>query len=495
MAVQQNERASTTTPAAACASNSRRARLFVDGVWTEGGAGVQPIVDKYTGEIIGSVDVASRAQVDAAVAAARGSFERTPLDPQQRYTLLMATAAGLEASRAEMASLITAECGMPATDANNEVGRAIQTLIVSAEEAKRLTGEMVPIDAAPGQAHRMAFTIRVPRGVVCAITSFNSPLNMVAHKIAPALASGNTVVIKPPDVAPLCATRLVELLIAAGCPPAHVNLIHGPGSELGPWLVANPAIDFFTFTGSTKVGLWLRDHVGLRPSTLELGSISPTIVCADADLERAAVRCTASAFRRAGQMCTSTQWLFVQRDVLEPFTARLVDAIRALRVGDPRDLATDVGPMISEREAMRAEAWVDDAVAAGARLLVGGRRDGALFYPTALVDVQRSMKVVCEEIFAPVVSILPFTSLDDVVRQINESPFGLTAGLFTRDLNRAMQAARRIRVGVLHLNESSSSRVDLMPFAGVKQSGAGREGPKYAMQEMTEERLITISVS
>jgi acyl-CoA reductase-like NAD-dependent aldehyde dehydrogenase len=489
------QRRGTVSPPADGAAPLLRARLFVDGAWVDGAAGARPVLDKYSGEAIGVVDQASREQVDAAVAAARRSFERTVLDPQQRYTMLMKTASLLEQHRAEFAALITAEGGMPIVDATAEAARAAQTFIVSAEEAKRLNGEVVPIESAPGHAHRMAFTIRVPRGVVCGITSFNSPLNIVAHKIAPALASGNTVVFKPADVTPLCATRLFELLLEAGCPPGHINLIHGPGPELGPWLVGNPDIGFFTFTGGTSVGLWLRERVGLRPVALELGSISATIVCEDADLDRAAPRCAASGFRRAGQMCTSTQRLFVHADVVEPFTARLVHAVRALKVGDPHDPATDVGPMISEGEAVRAETWVREAVAGNARLIEGGRREGALLYPTILADVQPSMRVMCEEIFAPVLSIIPFTSFDEALGAVNATPFGLAAGLFTRDLTRAMTAARRIHVGVVHLNEASSSRADLIPFAGVKQSGVGREGPKYAMHEMTEERLITISLA
>ena len=494
MAVPSNSRAAAS-PSTTGGAHTRRSRLFIDGAWVEGAAGTQPVLDKYNSEVIGVVDQASREQIDAAIGAARRSFERTVLDPQQRYTLLMKTASLLEQHRAEFAALITAESGMPVADATTEAGRAVQTFIVSAEEAKRLTGEMVPIESAPGQAHRMAFTIRVPRGVVCGITSFNSPLNMVAHKVAPALASGNTVVIKPPDVTPFSATRLVELLLQAGCPPGHVNLIHGPGPELGQWLVENPVISFFTFTGGTNVGLWLRERVGLRPVALELGSVSATIVCEDADLARAATRCAASAFRRAGQMCTSTQRLFVHADVVEAFTARLIREVRALKVGDPHDPATDVGPMISEREAVRTETWVREAVAAGAHLVEGCRREGALFYPTILTDVVGSMRVMCEEIFAPVLSIIPYRSFEDALDAVNATPFGLAAGLFTRDLTRAMTAARRIHVGVVHLNEASSSRVDLIPFAGVKQSGVGREGPKYAMQDMTEERLITISLS
>jgi len=336
---------------------------------------------------------------------------------------------------------------------------------------------------------------RIPLGPVAGITPFNFPLNLVAHKVAPALASGNTIVVKPSDLTPFSATRLFELLLEAGCPPEHINLVHGPGSMLGPWLVENPDISFFTFTGGTAAGKWIRERVGLRPVALELGSISATIVCEDADLPRAAARCAASGFRRAGQMCTSTQRLFVHEDVVEAFTNHLVQTVRSLTVGNPHDPATDVGPMISEREAMRAESWVTEAISSGARLVEGGRRDGALFHPTILTDVRGAMRVMCEEIFAPVLSIVPFTRLDQAIDAVNATPFGLAAGLFTRDLTRALTAARRIHVGVVHLNEPSSSRVDLIPFAGVKDSGVGREGPKYAMQEMTEERLITISLS
>lgn len=477
------------------ATASRRARLFIGGMWSDGTGRALDVVDKYTGAVIGTVESAGRDQVNAAASAARRSFEQTPLDPQQRYQVLQTTAGLIETHRAELAALITAEGGLPITDASSEVARAIQTLLVSAEEGKRLAGEMVPIDGAPGQAHRMAFTIRVPRGVVCGITAFNSPLNMVCHKVAPALASGNTVVIKPSEIAPLTATRLVELLLEAGLPAGHVNLIHGPGTELGPWLVENPDISFYAFTGSTRVGAWLRDRVGLRPVALELGSISATIVCEDGNLDRAAARCAASGFRRGGQMCTSTQRLFVHQDVVREFTSRLIRCAQALTVGDPRGAATDVGPMISEREAMRAESWVREAVDAGATLLHGGRRDGAVLHPTILTGVHPSMRVMSEEIFAPVLSIVPYTSLDDAITQVNATPFGLAAGLFTSDVTRALTTSRRLHVGVVHINEPSSSRVDLMPFAGVKQSGLGREGPKYAMQDMTEERLITISLA
>jgi succinate-semialdehyde dehydrogenase/glutarate-semialdehyde dehydrogenase len=470
-----------------------RARLLIGGEWTTGPATV-PVYDKFTGAHIGDADRASREQVSRAVEAARRSFETHRLEPYDRYRLLMRVSELIEARRGDFVRTIVSEAGFPVIDAANEVSRAVQTFVISAEEAKRLAGEVVPIEAAPGQAHRMAFTIRVPRGVVCAITSFNSPLNMVAHKIAPALASGNTVVIKPSQLTPFSAALLCELLLDAGLPPAHANLVQGPGSELGPWLAEHPAIRFYTFTGSTEVGRGLRQSIGLRPVALELGSIAATIVCDDADLERAAPRCANSAFRRAGQACTSTQKLLVAEAVFDRFLERLVDATRKLPAGDPRDEATVVGPMIGEAEARRAEAWIREAVAAGARVVEGGTRAGALLQPTILTEVPPAMRVVCEEIFAPVVSVMPFRSLDDAIAVANDTPYGLAAGLFTRDITRALQASRRLHVGLVHINEASSSRVDLIPFAGVKDSGLGREGPKYAMQEMTEERLITISL-
>jgi acyl-CoA reductase-like NAD-dependent aldehyde dehydrogenase len=470
-----------------------RAPLFLDGSWVEGGE-TSPVYDKFTGHEIGQAARATREQVDRAVRSARRSFERERLDGQRRYQILHDTAALVEERRQDFIERIVAEAGFPVTDADNEVSRTIQTLLLSAEEAKRLCGEMVPIENAPGNAHRLAFTIRVPRGVVCGITSFNSPLNMVAHKLAPALAAGNTAIIKPPQPTPFSSVLLFELLLQAGLPPGHAALLQGPGAEIGAWLVENQDIRFFSFTGSTAVGRLLQRAVGLRPITLELGSISATIVCDDADLERAAPRCVAAGFRRAGQVCTSLQRLFVQETVLDRFMPLLVEAASRMMVGDPRDPATVIGPMISEAEARRAEEWIGEAVGQGARIAHGGRRKGSLFEPTILLGAEPHMKVMCEEAFAPVLSVIPFRSLEDAVTDVNSVPFGLAAGIFTRDINRAMFAARSLHVGIVHVNEPSSSRVDMIPFAGVKDSGLGREGPRYAMQEMTEERLVTLSL-
>lgn len=471
----------------------KTARNLIDGRWVEGGAPFD-VFDKFSGATLGQGWAATREQVDQAVAAARRSFNEKPLNPAERYTILMKVAELLGQHRDELAGLIVGESGIPWKDAFNEVGRAMETFRVSAEEGKRLTGEIVPIDGAPDQANRMAWTIRTPRGVVGAITSFNSPLNMVAHKVAPALAAGNTVVFKPPAATPFSATRLFELMLEAGLPPAHANLLHGSGAEVGQQLIEHPGLDFFTFTGSTPVGKRIRAARGMGPVALELGSISATIVCADADFKKAAVRVAQSGFRRMGQMCTSTQRLFVERSALEAFLPLLVEQASALKVGDPWAKETDVGPMISEKEAARAQTWVEDAVAQGAKVLLGGKRDGAVLPPTILTDVTPAMRVMCEEIFAPVLSVIPYDSFDEAVEAVNSVPFGLAAGLFTSNLNRAIEGSRRLHVGVVHINEPSSSRVDLMPFGGVKDSGVGQEGPRYAMREMTEERLVTVSL-
>lgn len=469
-------------------------RQFVAGAWVEGEGPAIDVVNKFTGDVIASVRCASTAQVDAAVAGARAGFEALKLEPFERARLLNRVADLILANRQALAETIVAESGVPWKDSDNEVARAAETFRLSAEEARRLVGEVVPIQGAQGQSHRMAFTLRVPRGVVGGVSAFNSPLNMVAHKVAPALGAGNAVVFKPPLVTPLSATRLFELMLEAGVPAQLIALVHGEGGTVGQHLVEHPGVDFFTFTGSTPVGKRIRDARGMRPVALELGSIAATIVCADADLKRAAMRCAQSGFRRQGQACTSTQRLFVQREVLETFQALFLAEVAALSVGDPTDPKTDVGPMISEKDAVRAEAWAREAVDQGARILAGGARQGAVLQPTVLTDVRPAMRVMCEEIFAPVLSIIPFDTLEEAIDQVNATEFGLAAGLFTQDIQKALQSAARLHVGVVHLNDASSSRVDLIPFAGVKDSGVGVEGPKYAMREMTEERLVTVTL-
>ena len=468
-------------------------KLFVDGRWVDGET-TFVLKDKYSGDVLGEVARASREQVASAVGAAKRAFQTRVLPPHDRYQILHEAASLVDQRRAQLTETIVAEAGFTVTDAGGEVSRCIQTLLVSAEEAKRIHGEMVPLDGAPGQAHRLGFTLRVPLGVVCAITPFNSPLNTVAHKVAPALAAGNSVVLKPASFTPATAAHLCQILTDAGLPPGYLNLVNGSGDGVGTWLLEEPDIRFYTFTGGTRVGKIIQQKAGLRRTQLELGAISATIVCEDADLDWAVPRCVNASFRKAGQVCTSVQRLYVHEKIMQRFQDLLVARTQAAKVGNPRDPQTLVGPMIDVREAERAEAWVDEAVGRGASVITGRRREGALFHPTIISGARSDMRVMCEEIFAPVISLVPSRSLEEAIREVNDTPFGLAAGLFTSNLSTALKAARELEVGTVHINETSSSRVDLMPYGGTKESGFGREGPKYAIREMTDERLITISL-
>lgn len=466
---------------------------LIDGAWVAT-ARTLTVRDKFTGETIRSVGIADRAQVASAVSAAAAAFARETITPYRRYEILSRLPGLLEERRDGIVSDLRAETGFTVKDCEGDFVRTLQTARLCAEEAGRITGELVPIHGAPGQKdERLAFTIRMPLGVVCAITPFNSPLNTVLHKVGPALAAGNAVVLKPATYTPLSAISLCQGLIDAGLPAGFLNLVHGSGSEAGQWLLEDPRIDYYTFTGSTRVGELIQRHAGLRRTQLELGNISSTIVFADADIEVAAEKCAVSSFRKAGQVCTSVQRILVQEAAMDRFVTLLVEKASKLKTGDPRDRATDIGPLIDEKEAERAEAWVQQAIAAGARLRLGGRREGALLVPTILENVTPDMRVVCDEIFAPVVSLVPFSDEEEAYAVANDTPFGLAGGVFTSDISRGLRAIRRLRMGTVHINDTSSSRVDLMPYGGVKASGFGHEGPRYAIRDMSEERLITIN--
>jgi succinate-semialdehyde dehydrogenase/glutarate-semialdehyde dehydrogenase len=467
-------------------------KLLIDGQWVNGES-TQPLVDKYRGKPYGEMAVASAAHVEQAIASAAAAAKASTLSPYERYTILSRAARLIEGRMKRLVELMRDEAGFTRADGEMEVRRCVQTLELSAEEAKRLNGELVPMEAASGMKNRLGFTIRVPRGVICCITPFNSPLNTVAHKVAPALAGGNAVVLKPSNLTPLTAVELCEVLLEAGLPPKLLSLVNGPGESIGRMLLADQRIAYYAFTGSTRVGREIQQAAGLRGLQLELGSIASTIVCHDADLELAIPKIVNAGFRKAGQVCTSVQRLFVDRRIAGEFVPKFVAAAKATRAGDPAEPGTIVGPMISRAHAERAASWVAEAVKGGAKLLCGGTVDGALMPPTVLRDVSPKMRVYCEEIFAPVVSVIEFDRLDDAVAQANDSAFGLAAGLFTRDLQTALRTARRLDFGGVHINEASSARVDIMPFGGVKDSGYGREGPAYAIREMTEERLITVA--
>jgi succinate-semialdehyde dehydrogenase/glutarate-semialdehyde dehydrogenase len=383
------------------------------------------------------------------------------------------------------------EVGFPASDGQNELRRCVTTFRLSAEEARGLRGEMVPLEGAAGQAGRLGFTLRVPLGVVCAITPFNAPLNTVAHKVAPALAAGNAVVLKPSSHTPTAARIMAEALLAAGLPAGMMSVIHG-GAEIAGWLLDEPLVRFFAFTGSTEVGADIQRRAGLRRTQMELGSIAFTVLADDADLDRALPKVVSAAYRKAGQVCTSIQLLLVQRGVFDTVKQRLAEMVRALPYGDPMDPNTVVGPVISEADAQRIEQWVDEAVRRGAERLAGGPRTGAVVPPTLLAGVDESMAVGCQEIFGPVMSLVPYDTLDEAIARVNATPFGLATGFFTNRMADALRAARELEVGGVHINETSSSRVDVMPYGGSKDSGFGREGPHHAVREMSEERIVTL---
>lgn len=468
--------------------------ILIDGQWAEGRGERIVVMDKYRLQPGAEIGAADRAQCEAAVAAAHKAFRASTLSPYERGALLERAVPILERRKADFVRTMQMEAGFTASDAAGEVRRCMETLRLSAEEARRLAGDVVPLAGAPQQAARMGFTLRVPLGVVLAITPFNSPLNTVAHKVAPAIAAGNAVVLKPASATPLTAILLAEVLLEAGLPPGLLAVVAG-GGQVAERLIADERVRFIAFTGSTGVGRRIQQAAGLRRTQMELGSIACTIVCDDADLDRALPKVVNAGYRKAGQVCTSIQLLLVSEKIVAAVEARLAKLVDGLPYGDPGNDRTVVGPLISEAEAIRVESWIEEALAKGAkRLAGGGRRQGAVVPPVLLGSVDASMKLGCEEVFGPVVCIVPFRTLDEAIERVNATPFGLACGIFTRRIDDAFAAARRLEVGGVHVNETSSSRVDLMPYGGSKDSGFGREGPRYAVHEMTEERIVTFTL-
>lgn len=465
--------------------------LFINGEWREKTA-TDDVLNKYTQEVAAKTATADEQDVKDAVQAAKTAL-KAPFSPYDRYTVLIKAAATLRAREDELGEVLAKEVGKPLAECKGEVGRAALTLEISAEEAKRIHGEGIPVEAAPGSEQRHAYTRRFPIGVVAAITPFNVPLNLVCHKIGPALAAGNSVVLKPAEVTPVCAILLTEIFEEAGLPAGRLNLITGEGATVGEWLLSNQDVNMFTFTGSPRVGQHIREKAGLRKVALELGNNSATIVHHDADVETAATQSAQKSFNNAGQVCISVQRVYVHEDIYEPFLAKMKEVTEGLVLGDPMDAATDIGPMIAEREAIRVENWVQEAVDQGAMIETGGKRDGVFYQPTILTNVNDDMKVCRQEVFGPVVAVSTYRSTDEVITRVNDSEYGLQAGLFTNDLAFTLKAINEVHVGGLIINDTSGYRVDHMPYGGVKKSGTGKEGPRYAIEEMTEEKIIVFN--
>ncbi len=467
-------------------------KMLVGGEW-RAGSPESAIVDPYRGEVVAHAPESSAKDLDDALAAACEAKARMAAMPGYQRAALLRKVAGLLVERAEsIAETMSRETGKAIRDARAEVTRSQDTVLLSAEEAIRIEGEQVPLDGTAMGAGKIAFLLRFPVGVVAGITPFNAPFNLACHKIAPALAAGNSIVLKAPPQSPWVVSRLVELFADAGTPPGAVNLLYG--NTVGPALVRDPRVDFISFTGSSRVGAQIKAASGLRRVALELGGNGTTIVHSDADVAEAATLCARNSMRLAGQSCISVQNVVVHESVYDAFVERLVTEVKALRVGDPLDAATDVGTLIDEAAAKRVEQWVAEAASQGARLLAGGARRGAQVDPAVLVDVKRSMRVVCEEVFGPVVTVQRYRELGPVFEAISAEQYGLHCGIFTKSMPVAFEAIRKLRVGGLIVNGTSTWRTDQLAYGGVKSSGIGREGPRYAIRDMTEERLVLFNL-
>lgn len=466
--------------------------LYLNGAWVPRGRTVANVTDKFDQSRLAELISATEADVEMAIAGAAASTERV-LSPTARSQILDGVADWLHQHGDEIVENYVAETGFTHTDANGELARAVEVYRLSAGEALRIAGEEVPVASTPGSENRLAFTIRIPVGVVVAIAPFNAPLSTVAHKIGPAIAAGNAVVLKPAEATPLSAIAAVEAFAAAGLPAGYLQLVCGSGSRLGSALVGDDRVRFYTFTGSTRVGRAIAAGAGLARTHLELGSNSATIVDATADVATVVQLVTRGGFRKAGQVCTSVQRVLVHRDRMDDMADALSASVSALVAGDPHKAGTDVGPLITPIEAERAANWVAEA-RGGARWTIGGTLNGSVLTPTLLVDPPIGARVLIDEIFAPVVSLVPVDSLESAVDLVNAGPYGLQTGVFTQDIDRAFWAARRLRVGGVIINDTSSYHADAMPYGGVKQSGHGVEGPRYAVHDMTDPRVIVLNL-
>jgi glyceraldehyde-3-phosphate dehydrogenase (NADP+) len=467
---------------------------LIDGQWKTAGVPVE-IHSPFNGEVVGLTYQAGAAEVETAIQAAKRAFAATLRWPTfRRAEILEKTVRALRDQREALARLIALEAGKPIKYARAEADRAAATFTDALEEAKRIRGEWLPLDLEAGSPGRQALVRRFPLGPIAAITPFNFPLNLVGHKVAPALACGNSLVAKPAPQAPLSALTLARFIAEAGAPPGLLN-VFSCSLETAQPLVTDPRLRLLSFTGSAAVGWALKQQAGKKRVVLELGGNAAVAVHSDADLAFAAQRCVFGGFAYAGQICISVQRIYVHRPVLDTFTAKFLTLVEQLEVGDPLEETTDLGPMVSLREAERAEGWVREAVAAGARLLFGGERSGALMQPTVLTGTHPGMKVCAQEVFAPVVVLEPYDHLAQAMALINDSPYGLQAGLFTRDVQAAFAAFDELEVGGLILNDVPTYRADPMPYGGVKDSGLGREGVRYAIEEMTERKVMVLNLA
>ncbi len=470
-------------------------KLLIDGQWVGGGAQLE-VKNKYNGEVVGVLPTARKEDLDTALAAAeRAEDVMADMPAHKRASILLRTAELMRERADDLAKTVAAEAGKALKFARAEVERAASVFTIAAEEAKRIHGETIPLDAVPSGDGYFGYWTRRPVGVIAAISPFNFPLNLVAHKVAPALAAGNTLVLKPATTTPLAAVKLCQILQEAGLPAGAINLVVGSGGTVGEWLITDERVDKITFTGSPEIGRHILAVAGIKKVTLELGNNSPVVVAPDADLDFVAKRCALGAFYNSGQVCISVQRIYSQKQVFEPFSEKFVKATEAMVVGDPLDERVDVGPMIDSKEVDRIESWVKEAQGSGASVLTGGRRDGTVYYPTILSNVDADMKVIAEETFGPVASVISSDDFESALQQANDSKFGLQVGVFTNDVNRVFKAVRKLNFGGVIVNDTPNFRADHMPYGGNRQSGLGREGVKFAMEDMTNIQLVAIRLN
>ena len=467
-------------------------KMFLQGRWQERGT-VAEVVHPYDGAVLDTVPVGVPADITAALdCLEQGAAVMRALPTHRRVEILRRTAQLMAELQEDLARLISREEGKVLAEGRIEAGRAMETLDLSADAARDLHGETVPLDATPGGLGKLGFTLRVPCGIVAAITPFNFPLNLVAHKIGPAIAGGNAVLLKPASDTPLSALKLVELLLEAGLPEEAIACVTGPGGELGEAICADSRVRKISFTGSAEVGEAITRAAGLKRVTMELGSNSPVIVLDDADVAKVARTLAVTGYANAGQVCISSQRVIATPGVHVDLLDALRTEVQQLVAGDPLAEGTQVGPLIRERDAARVETWLGEAVTQGAELLCGGSRDGSVVQPALLANVAPEMKLSCEELFGPALGVTVAPDVEAAIALANETRFGLSAAVFTQDIDRAMWFAREVDSGNLHINFGTAWRAEIMPYGGLKDSGYGKEGPRYAVQEMTESKMVVI---
>jgi len=471
---------------------NREFKYLINNKWISSKETIE-VRNPFNGEIVGTVFRPSADDVEKAIQSSVDAFKQTRRLPSYRRSeILKKAAAEVERQKEELANILCREAGKPIRHARGEVTRAVSTLTIASEEANRIEGETLALDITPAAGDRLGIVRRFPIGPIAGISPFNFPLNLVCHKVAPALASGNTISIKPASATPLSSLLLGRILSEAGALPGSINVIPCSASTAEP-LITDQRIKMITFTGSSEVGWEIKKRAGKKRVCLELGGNAALIVEPDSDIEFAVKRSILGGYAYAGQICISVQRIFIHKSLYDDFTDLFIKGTRELKVGDPLLDDTDVGPMIDEKSAIRTSKWIEEAVSRGARVLFGGNRDGTLFEPTVLDNVPPDVRVACQEVFAPVVVLDVYDSFEEVIDKVNDSVFGLQAGIFTKDIEKAFRAFNEIEVGGVIVNDIPTFRVDHMPYGGVKDSGFGREGVKYAIEEMTELKIMVVN--